>query len=212
MYYLIMIGKTVLFYILLIIFMRIMGKREVGELGIFDIIVFFIISELFSISITKPESNVFKSIIPIIIIVFLQIITSKLCLKYVKFRDLIDGKPAIVIKDGKIDLKELKKQRYNLDDLMLQLHEKNIDSPSIVKFAILESNGKLSVFKEEDNNVIHPFPVIKNGIIDDDVLKMMKINKNKLIKKLFSLGYENIKKIELCIIEKNKLYIIESDK
>ena len=102
MYYLIMIGKTILFYILLIIFMRIMGKREIGELSIFDIIVFFIISELFSISINDPESSIFKSIIPIIVIVILQLITSKMCLKFSKFRDLIDGKPSLVIKDGKI--------------------------------------------------------------------------------------------------------------
>ena len=101
MYYLIMIGKTILFYILLIVFMRIMGKREVGELGIFDVIVFFIISELFSISISYPDSNVLKSIIPIIVIVGLQILTSKLCLKSPKFRDFIDGKPSLVIKDGK---------------------------------------------------------------------------------------------------------------
>lgn len=212
MYYLIMIGKTILFYILLIVFMRIMGKREVGELGIFDVIVFFIISELFSISISYPDSNVLKSIIPIIVIVGLQILTSKLCLKSQKFRDFIDGKPSLVIKDGKIDLKELKKQRYNIDDLLLQLHEKDIDSPSIVKYAILESNGKLSVFKKNENIAIFPFPIIKNGVLDEDVLNILSINKNKLIKKLFSLGYEDISKIELCIIENDKFYILEANK
>lgn len=210
MYYLIIIGKTLLFYVLLIIFMRIMGKREVGELGIFDIIVFFIISELFSISISNPKISVFMSIVPIIVIVLLQILTSKLCLKSTKFRELIDGKPSLIIVNGKIDLLELKRQRYNIDDLLLQLRDKNIDSPSVIKYAILESNGKLSVFKEEDMLTLYPLPIIKNGIIDEKILKILNINRNKLIKKLYSLGYDDISKIELCIIEKNRFYILDS--
>lgn len=210
MNYLIIIGKTLLFYVLLIIFMRIMGKREVGELGIFDIIVFFIISELFSISISNPKISVFMSIVPIIVIVLLQILTSKLCLKSTKFRELIDGKPSLIIVNGKIDLVELKKQRYNIDDLLLQLRDKNIDSPSVIKYAILESNGKLSVFKEEDMLTLYPLPIIKNGIIDEKILQILNINRNKLIKKLYSLGYDDISKIELCIIEKNRFYILDS--
>ena len=210
MNYLIIIGKTLLFYVLLIIFMRIMGKREVGELGIFDIIVFFIISELFSISISNPKISVFMSIVPIMVIVLLQILTSKLCLKSTKFRELIDGKPSLIIVNGKIDLVELKKQRYNIDDLLLQLRDKNIDSPSVIKYAILESNGKLSVFKEEDMLTLYPLPIIKNGIIDEKILKILNINRNKLIKKLYSLGYDDISKIELCIIEKNRFYILDS--
>ena len=210
MNYLIIIGKTLLFYVLLIIFMRIMGKREVGELGIFDIIVFFIISELFSISISNPKISVFMSIVPIIVIVLLQILTSKLCLKSTKFRELIDGKPSLIIVNGKIDLVELKKQRYNIDDLLLQLRDKNIDSPSAIKYAILESNGKLSVFKEEDMLTLYPLPIIKNGIIDEKILQILNINRNKLIKKLYSLGYDDISKIELCIIEKNRFYILDS--
>ena len=210
MNYLIIIGKTLLFYVLLIIFMRIMGKREVGELGIFDIIVFFIISELFSISISNPKISVFMSIVPIIVIVLLQILTSKLCLKSTKFRELIDGKPSLIIVNGKIDLLELKRQRYNIDDLLLQLRDKNIDSPSVIKYAILESNGKLSVFKEEDMLTLYPLPIIKNGFIDEKILKILNINRNKLIKKLYSLGYDDISKIELCIIEKNRFYILDS--
>ena len=210
MNYLIIIGKTLLFYVLLIIFLRIMGKREVGELGIFDIIVFFIISELFSISISNPKISVFMSIVPIIVIVLLQILTSKLCLKSTKFRELIDGKPSLIIVNGKIDLLELKRQRYNIDDLLLQLRDKNIDSPSVIKYAILESNGKLSVFKEEDMLTLYPLPIIKNGIIDEKILQILNINRNKLIKKLYSLGYDDISKIELCIIEKNRFYILDS--
>lgn len=210
MYYIYMIGKTILFYILLIVFMRIMGKREVGELSIFDIIVFFIISELFSISISDPDGNVFKSLVPITVIVILQILTSKITLKNVKFRDLVEGKPTIVIKNGVVNLKELKKQRYNIDDLLIQLHDKNIDSPSLVKYAILETNGKLSVFKYEDCHVFYPFPIIKNGKIDENVLKDLNLNRAKLIKKIYSLGYDDIKKIELCIIEKDELYILSS--
>lgn len=210
MFYLYMIGKTILFYILLIVFMRMMGKREVGELGIFDIVVFFIISELFSISITDAEGNVFKSIIPITVIVLLQIFTSKFALRNLKFRNLIDGKPAILIQNGIVNLEELKRQRYNIDDLLTQLHEQNIDSPSIVKYAILESNGKLSVFKEREMISLFPFPIIKNGVIDEEVCAKLKINKQKLVKKLFSLGHDEIEKIELCIIEKDKLYILNS--
>ena len=116
---LIIIGKTVLFYILLIFILRIMGKREVGELSIFDIVVFFLISELFSLAIDN-DTKLINVLFPIALIVILQLLTSFLALKSEKFRDLIDGKPVVLIKNGVINQKELRKQRYNIDDLFLQ--------------------------------------------------------------------------------------------
>ena len=137
-------GKTILSYFLLIIILRIMGKREMSQVSTFDIVVFLIISELFTLSLNEPKLSIFRSIIPIVIIVIFQLTTAFISLKSRKFRLIIEGKPTYLIKNGEIDIKELKRQRYNLDDLMGQLHINNIQSPKEVSFPLSSIKAKLT--------------------------------------------------------------------
>ena len=182
--------NTIILYYFLIIVLRIMWKREIGELSLFDMAVIFIISEILSISISNPERSILFSIIPIIIIVVLEIITSKFCYKYEKIRKIVYGKPEIIILYGKINLDVMKKERYNLDDLISQLHDNNIATPLEVKFAILEANGKLTIFKY-DSNIKWPEPIIKDSKINSNVLNKLNINVDKLNNELFKRGYNS---------------------
>ena len=143
MEYLTVIFKTIIIYFLVALIFRIMGKREVGQLGTFDLVVFILIAELVAISI-ENKNNFFLNLIPVLILVFLQVVISKLSLKSVKFRKIVDGIPTIIIKKGVIDFKNMVEQRYSLDDLLLQLREKDVSDISEVDYAILEINGKLS--------------------------------------------------------------------
>lgn len=206
--YINIILKTFILYFFLIIVLRIMGKREIGELSIFDIAVIFIISEILSISISNPSKSILFSIIPIIIIVILEIIMAKICFKNEKIRNFINGKSEIIIINGKLNTELMKKERYNLNDLINQLHDKDIASPEEVKFAILESNGKITIIKK-DSNIKWPEPIIKDGKYNDHVIKKLNINIKKLNNELFKRGYTSIDKILLCFLLEDGLSIIE---
>lgn len=200
--------KTFFLYFFLIIILKIMGKREIGELSLFDVAVIFIISEILSISISNSSKSILFSIIPIIVIVILEILISKLCYKSEKFRNLIYGKPEIIIINGKLNLDLMNKERYNLNDLINQLHEQNVYSPSEVKFAILESNGKITVLKKE-NNIKWPEPIIKDGKLNKNIVKILNIDLNKFNKELKNRGFSSYQNILLCYVLEDDLYIQE---
>ena len=178
MEYMIVLGKTLFFYVVITVVYRFMGKREIGELSIMDLIVSIFIAELAAISIDNYKENIFISIIPMSVLVLLQIIGAKISLKSEKTRNIIDGEPSVIINRGKINFKEMLKQRYNLDDLLTQLREKSVKSIEEIDYAILETSGKLSVFRKEDDKLsLYPLPVILDGNIQEDTL--LQINKTK---------------------------------
>lgn len=210
MKYLIISFRSFLFYIMIVLVYKVMGKREIGELSIIDLIVSLFIAELVAISIENYNESSLVTIIPIIIIVFLQLLTSKISLKNKKVRDILDGKPSVIVNRGKVNFKEMLKQRYNLDDLLVQLRNQSIKSIEEIDYAILETNGKLSVFKKDNNNK-YPLPIIINGIIDEDTL--IQINKNKKwIDKELSEKNIKLENIFYSFFQNNSLYIIEKDK
>ena len=203
------IFRTVLFYFLVVIAYKIMGKREVGELGVFDFIISMLISQLIAICIENYKDPIWFVIVPTLILVLFQIVFSFLSLKSNKFRDILDGKESVIISNGKLNFSEMKKQKYNLNDLLLQLRDKGIRTIEEVDYAILETNGKLSVFqKQDDNNNVFPLPLVLDGVIEENNLKF--INKtrkwlnNELCKKKINLDnifYSFYKDDEIYIIE-----------
>ncbi len=210
MEYLTVIFKTIIIYFLVALIFRIMGKREVGQLGTFDLVVFILIAELVAISI-ENKNNFFLNLIPVLILVFLQVVISKLSLKSVKFRKIVDGIPTIIIKKGVIDFKNMVEQRYSLDDLLLQLREKDVSDISEVDYAILEINGKLSVFKKKDNkNNTFPLPIIVDGRVNFDNLYSIKKSNNWLLNTLFSRNIK-VEDVFYSFYQNNELYIIKNN-
>ena len=174
--------RTIFFYFFIFIIYRMMGKREVGQLGIIDLIVSILIAELATISIENYDNNLMYSIIPILTLLFLQISLAFLTLKKPKLRILLDGNPSIIIKEGKINYKEMTKQKYNLDDLMIQLREKGHRSIEEIEYAILENNGTLSIFPypETKRKTPLPLPIILDSKIQENTLKILNNDKNWL--------------------------------
>jgi len=181
MEYVMVLFRTFIFYILITLVYRFMGKREVGELGIVDLIVSILIAELAAISIDNLDENIFLSILPIFLLVTIQIVIAKLSLKYGKIRNTLDGEPSVMINRGKVNFKEMIKQRYNLDDLLSQLREKGIKSLEEVDYAILENSGRLSVFEKEKGKMsTYPIALILDGKVDDKTLFQLKKSKEWL--------------------------------
>lgn len=199
--------RTLIVYVLIILIFRLMGKREIGELGIIDLVVFIMMADISVIAIEKYDESFLRTILPVAILVVIQIVSAFISLKSRKFRRLVDGEPAIIIKNGKINEKQMKKQRYNFDDLLMQLREKQIRNISDVDYAILEPTGKLSVFTKEKDEAGFTVGLIIDGELQEDKLTALNLTKEWLFKELNKQGYTNIKQISLCDYHNGKLYI-----
>ncbi|MEK4521614.1 DUF421 domain-containing protein [Psychrobacillus sp. FSL W7-1457] len=202
---LIIILRTIALYWIILAILRIMGKREVGELSIFDLVVFLLIAEVGSVAIDNPESNFWHAFLPMGILLIIQLIASYTSLKSKKFRDMMEGHPSIIIKDGVIVEKEMRKQRYNLDDLLQQLREQQIGSIRSVSYAFLEPSGNLSVFKKKEEQFI--FPLIIDGDIQMDHLIRIGKSKEWLLDELNKKMLYDYKKVFYCSYEEEELYI-----
>ncbi len=202
--------RTIFFYFFITASYRIMGKREIGQLGIVDLIVSILIAELVAISIENINDSIINTILPIIALVLIEVIFGFISLKSRKFRNIFSEKPSVIITNGKINFKEMVKQRYSLDDLLLQLRQKDVKSVEDVEYAILEPNGKLSVFKYNffKTKTNFPLPVIIDGKIQKKTLKY--IDKTESFVK-YNLRKNNltIDKIFYAFYKSNKLYIIK---
>ena len=132
-----LIFKTLFMYFFIIFVYRLMGKKEVGQLSIIDLIVSILIAELVALSIGDEDSNLLLSVIPTMVLVFVQMLVSYITLKSDKIRNIIDGKPTVIIKNGKLNFTEMSKLRYSLDDLLTQLRFQGVKSIDKVKYAIV---------------------------------------------------------------------------
>ncbi len=203
--YINIIIKTFTLYFFIIFVYRLMGKKEVGELSIVDLIVTILIAELAAICIEETKRSILVSIVPIVILVVVQITLSYLTMKNENIRTLVDGKPSVIVKDGKIDFTAMRKIRYSLDDLTSQLREKGIKSLEEVDYAVLENSGTLSVFQ---NTKDYPLPLILDGVIDYETLKEIKKDKKWIDRMLIK---ENLKLEDVfyAFYRINKMFIIK---
>lgn len=204
MHDLVIIGfRTVLLYVIILIILRIMGKREVGELSVIDVVIFVIMAEVAAFSLDSPDKKLSHAIVPMIILLFIQILTSYISLKSKNFRDLVDGDPTLIIRDGVILESAMRKQRYNLDDLFQQLREQQIGSVYEVSYAFLEPSGNLSVFKYEDVQPV--LALISDGVVQKRHLKLSGKTKEWLDKELSNHGIDDVRKVFYCSIENEEL-------
>lgn len=210
MNYIIVLLKTFFFYWIIVISYRFMGKREVGELGIIDLIVSVLIAELAAISIENYKDNIFLTFFPIILLVILQIVLAKVSLKSDRVRTILDGNSSMIIDNGKLNYKEMIKQRYNLEDLLTQLRARNVKCLDEVEYAILETSGKLSVFlKNAKNSGSYPLPLILDGKIQEATMKHLK-KKDTWLKDLLQAKKVNLDDVFYAFYKDNQLFIIKN--
>lgn len=205
----IIIFRTFFYYILFLVLFKVMGKREIGELGVNDLLVSVLFAEFATLAISNYKEPLLVTLIPTLIIVFLQVIVSFLSLKSIKIRNLVDSSPALIMKNGNINFKEMEKQRYNLEDLLTQVRDKGIKSLDEVEYAILENNGKLSIFLKDDKNV-YPMPLIIDGVINYQTL--VDIKKDKLwLMKMLKNEHTSLEQVFYAFYKNNKCFIIKKN-
>lgn len=208
--------RTLILYSLVIITMRIMGKRQIGQLQPFELAVAIMISELAAVPMQNTGIPLLAGIIPILTLLIAQILLSFVSLKSTKARGIICGKPSIMIENGKIIEANLRREMYTLNDLLEQLRIKNTPNVADVEFAILETNGQLSIIPKSQKRPLSPedlqLPTNYEGlpldiIIDGDIifknLKKANLDENWLSEELAKNGINNSKDVLFASLDTN---------
>ncbi|MBU3145464.1 DUF421 domain-containing protein [Clostridium sp. CF012] len=200
--------------------MRLMGKKQIGELEPFELVIALMISELATFPMQDIRIPLLHSIIPIITLLFLQVATSFIELKSEKARRILTGTPSILIKNGKIDIAELRYQRFNINDLLEELRLKGYFNLSDIQYAILETSGELSILpKTGQSNATKddlklkivqeslPIPLIMDGNVNFKNLKILSKDETWLENLLKKNNIASSKDVFIGIIDsKNKFY------
>lgn len=192
-----------LYFIVLLVF-RFMGKREVGELSLLDLVVYVLIAEVAALAIEDLDRSFLLAVLPIFLLFIIQYLNAIFILKNKPLRDLVDGDPTIVIRHGQIIEEEMKRQHYNLDDLFQQLREQGISSVRSVQYAYLEQSGKLSVFL---NDVPFILPLIVDGYVDEKHLKLIKKDRTWLLDELAKQHIYDVEQVFYACFENDELFV-----
>ncbi|MGI6578355.1 MAG: DUF421 domain-containing protein [Eubacteriales bacterium] len=177
---LVVLCRTVILFILIIISMRILGKRQLGEMEPSEFVIALLISDIASVPIENVGTPLMYGIVPIFALIGLELLITFGILKNLPFRVLLCGKPSIVVQNGKIVQKELMKSRITVDELIEELRGKDVTDISQVKYAILETSGELNVILYADHK---PATVSDLKInVPDTGLPIAVINDGKLLK------------------------------
>jgi len=148
--------RTIILYALVLIIMRKMGKRQIGQLQPFELTIAIMIADLASTPLSNPGISIINGIIPIIALLIAHIIISVINLKSITIREFICGKPRILIYRGKIDEQALKKEKFTVNELQERLRSNNIVSLSDVEYAILETSGQITVIPKPEKKALTP--------------------------------------------------------
>ena len=140
--------RSILIYIVVLVVMRLMGKREIGQLQPFELVVSIMIADLAATPISNSGIPLMNGVIPILGLLVMDLIISVCNMKSLKVRQLISGKPSILIYRGKIDEKNLKRERFTINELQERLRDNNIMNLGDVEYAILETSGQINVIQK----------------------------------------------------------------
>ena len=181
--------RTIVLYLLVLLVMRLMGKREIGQLQPFELVISIMIADLASIPMSDVGVPIFNGIIPILGLLVMHLLISFCNIKSIKFRGVICGKPSILIYRGKIDEKVMKKERYTINELQERLRGKDVFNIGDVEYAILETSGEINVILKpekrnptlSDLNIKAQYEGIAYDLVLDGVIQyenLKKLNKD----------------------------------
>ncbi|MDQ7794749.1 MAG: DUF421 domain-containing protein [bacterium] len=202
------VWRTFVLYGVILLVMRAMGKREVGHLSPFDLVVAIMIAELAAIPIEQPRISIFQGLVPILILAGLQIALAKLSLWNIRARSLISGVPSVVVARGQVVEPEMRRLNYNLNDLLAQLRDKGHFCLSEVDWAMVECSGKLSVVPKADQRPVvasdlgvstgserMPLALVLDGYLDRPVMRQAGVTEEQLLTKARELGGQRLSDI-----------------
>ena len=210
---LISIIRTVILYAFVMFAIRLMGKRQISDMQPSELVVTMVISDIASLPMQNTSQPLLSGVVPVLILVSLELTVSAVMLKSLRFRKLICGSPVVIIEDGKLLQKQLKRLRLSVDDLCAQLRQQNIFSIGDVQYCIMETNGSLSVLEKPQKRTPN---AEESGVrIDDNKIEAVVINDGKLNSSALKLCGADEKQIDNILISnntnRNKVFIMTMD-
>ncbi len=209
------IVRTAILYVFITLGIRLMGKRQIGDMQPNELVITLLISEIAAIPLQDSTQPLLFGIIAIFVLIILEIAVSVLSMKNIFIRKLLNGKSIVIIKDGVIDQQAMTDVRMTVVDLIELLRGQNVFDISTVAFAVLEVNGELSVLlksKEqpatlkdlriEKSEAVLPLPVITDGKILNETLKALNVSEEMVYKQL-KKNNTNVKKVFLMTMDKD---------
>lgn len=217
--------RTIILYILVLIVMRFMGKREIGQMQPFELAISIMIADLATIPMAEPGIPITNGIIPILGLLVMHLIISTINLKSTKLREIICGKACVLIYRGKINEKNMKKERFTINELQERLRVNNVFNIGDVEYAILETSGQITVIQKpnkrntipEDFNIMPEYEgiaynlVIDGKIIEENLKKLGK-DYNWLKKQIKKFGVNIDETLIATIDGKGNFFCQEKEK
>ena len=217
--------RAIALYTIILIVMRLMGKREIGQLQPFELVIAIMIADLASIPMTEIGIPITNGIVPIFGLLVMHLLISILNMKYIKAREIICGRPSILIYRGKIDEEKLKKERFTINELEERLRGNNISNIGDVEYAILETSGQLSVIQKpnkrntipEDFGIMPEYEGIAYDLVIDGAVmneNLQKIGKdyNWLKKEVNKFGYKPEEALIVTYDSKGQIFSQKKEK
>lgn len=212
--------RVIIIYVTVLIFLRLMGKRQLGEMQPYEVVITLIIADLATLPMSDTNIPLLNGILPLAILVLIHYFITILTRKSVKFRTLLSGKPIVVISPNGIEYQALKDLNMTVDDVLEMIRQNNYYSFDQVLYAIIETNGKMSVvptsmnapatakdLKVENPPANLPHLIVSDGKVIKEQLKALKLDMKKLNKILETIQVESIKDIIVLSIDtKGKMY------
>ena len=193
--------RAFLLYVFIILCMRLMGKRQLGELQPTELVITILLSEIISIPMQDNGVPLVNSVVAVVLLVALEVINSAICLKSASIRSIVEGNSLVVIRDGVIDRKRLKQLRLSVSDLLDQLRQKDVFDINDVRYAIIETNGQLSVMLKPGKEPVTAEMIDANNKTGS--LPCMVVNDGKIVKNSFRECNMTKKKLENVLKDKN---------
>ena len=213
--------RTLIMYAALLFSVRMMGKSELSKMSAFQLVVVFMIAELAAIPIDSTDASLINGLVAIFTLMFLQVLISYISTKSEGFKTLISGRPSILIEKGKLNVRELSRLRISITDLLEQLRIQDCPSICDVQYAIMESNGQLSVIKKAVDKPVTPKDIdlaVSEGVLPAIIISDGNLYDRNLIysgvdlvsfeNRMRSAGIKDIKKVFLAFCDENKQFHI----
>ena len=213
--------RTLIMYAALLFSVRLMGKSELSKMSAFQLVVVFMIAELAAIPIDSTDASLINGLVAIFTLMFLQVLISYISTKSEGFKTLISGRPSILIEKGKLNVRELSRLRISITDLLEQLRIQDCPSICDVQYAIMESNGQLSVIKKAVDKPVTPKDIdlaVSEGVLPAIIISDGNLYDRNLIysgvdlvsfeNRMRSAGIKDIKKVFLAFCDENKQFHI----
>ena len=201
--------RCIIIYVLLTFAMRITGKRQIGELDVGELITTLLISELATIPIDDPDLPLLNAVLPILLIFSLEIIISSLKNRSERLKRLLESSPVYIIYKGKLSEKALVENRLSLNELLCELRLLNVKDISDVEYAILEQNGKISVFEKSDGAISHS--IIIDTVILKDNLKRLGLSEEWIEKRLKERGAKTEEVLLMTLSDDGNIALIKKE-